>query len=91
MNAISRILRRIALLGTPWTVDGPTPKNLRAVRSRIYHLGLAFGWMSIAGVHDRRTIVQRTVKNSMARVYLRYTFTGSFYAAPRIPTSRNGV
>ncbi|MCX4150991.1 MULTISPECIES: hypothetical protein [Paraburkholderia] len=91
MHTSSRLLCRLAFLGTPWTVDGPAPTKLPGCRNRVYHLGLAFGWMSVAGVHDRRKFMQRTVKNSMARVYLRYAFTGSFYAAPRIPPSRTGV
>lgn len=91
MKRIERFFRRIALAGTGWAVDGPTPPGIlggfrrsgngRGWRDRVLHLGIAFGWMAKGGQYDDRTFRQRTVGNTSARAHFSYAFTGRFHRA----------
>ncbi len=90
MKRIERFFRRIALAGTGWAIDGPTPPGIlggfrknseRGWRDRALHLGIAFGWMARGGQYDERTFRQRTIGNTSARAHFRYAFTGRFHRA----------
>lgn len=80
MKALERFFRRIAYLGTQWSVDGQTPAGLVGWRSRVEHIGIAFGWMAKGGPYDKRTLFQRTLSNSSARSHFCYAATGQFKA-----------
>ena len=82
MKLIAKLLKRIALIGTGYTIEHP-PASVFGWRNRVYHLAIAFGWMSRGYQYDDRTLWQRTGGNKQARSHFRYVFTGKFHAVAK--------
>lgn len=71
MRTIERLFRRIALIGTPWAINDPTPPGFTGWRSRVLGISIGFGWMAKGGPYDDRTFYQRTIGNTSARWHFR--------------------